>query len=346
MAVTAGAAAAAVERVADARLEAGGEALAIVVPERAEHRPLNPGCIHRTTSVVELLAEVRVHSADHVILQAHAHALGGSHILPAEIARRILLDRRSLIDVPEIIVDLVHEAAIPLARRYREIRGFGLLLRREGNEAVHAHHGLGLFEHFARGKPRRLAWCRRRAVCRFRIRVDEADRLDGARIVGNGVVIVVGEGVGNLGLDVSRTRRRLTIDDGLVVGELVSGRLCVPTQLLVDQRDHCHRERTGAELEPEGTMGKHDRGQRTGRASQRGRQSDRQRGCGPARRQRRSHVRLSACGRAARTTHHSDRLCDQMSSPNPVAAVASERLREAAFTATRRARGEASDPPL
>src|SRR4029450_8960752 len=87
MTVTAGAAAASMGRVADTRLETGCEAGAIVVAGCAEYRPLDSGGVHGVSGAIELRAKLRIHSADHVILQAHAHALRGRRILPAEIAR-------------------------------------------------------------------------------------------------------------------------------------------------------------------------------------------------------------------------------------------------------------------
>src|SRR4029453_13389319 len=106
MAVTAGAAAAAVQRVAGARLEAFGEALAIIIAERTQHRPLDALGVHRASRPIELLAELRIHPADHVVLERKAHALGGGGVLPAEVAGRIALDRLALVDLPQIIVDL------------------------------------------------------------------------------------------------------------------------------------------------------------------------------------------------------------------------------------------------
>src|SRR5262249_38874067 len=116
----------------------------------------------------------RNHPADHVILQVYAHALGGGGILPAEIARRIFFDGQPLIDLPQIIIDLIHEPAVPLARRDGRDGGLGLLLRREGDEAVHAHHRLR-FEDFPRREPRRFAWRRGRQAGFFRIRIDETN---------------------------------------------------------------------------------------------------------------------------------------------------------------------------
>src|ERR1700720_3755651 len=60
VAIAAGRVAAAVLGVAAVRLEARGEALAIVVAERAQHRPSESVRIHGVAGVVELLAEVGV----------------------------------------------------------------------------------------------------------------------------------------------------------------------------------------------------------------------------------------------------------------------------------------------
>src|SRR4029077_8753086 len=69
MAVTSGSTAAAVQRVAGARLEARGKALAIVVTEGAQHRPLDAVGVHRAPGTIELLTDPRVHPSDHVFLQ-------------------------------------------------------------------------------------------------------------------------------------------------------------------------------------------------------------------------------------------------------------------------------------
>src|SRR5262249_39157740 len=89
--IAAGAAGAAVQRVADLGLEAGSEALAIIVAERAEDRPFDAVGVHRLAGMIELLAEFRVHAADHVIRQRHAYALGRRRILPGEVAGAVAL---------------------------------------------------------------------------------------------------------------------------------------------------------------------------------------------------------------------------------------------------------------
>src|SRR5262245_65044116 len=59
--VTAGAAAAAVQRVAGARLEAFGEALAVIIAVGAEHRPLDALGVHRPSGAMKRVADRRVH---------------------------------------------------------------------------------------------------------------------------------------------------------------------------------------------------------------------------------------------------------------------------------------------
>src|SRR5215467_9958725 len=63
MAVAAGRVAAAVLGIAAVRLEARGDALAIVVAERTQHRPADSARVHGPAGVVKLLAEVGVHAA-------------------------------------------------------------------------------------------------------------------------------------------------------------------------------------------------------------------------------------------------------------------------------------------
>src|SRR5438445_269360 len=89
MTITAGAAATAVERIAGARLETGSEGLAIVVAERAQHRPLNAGFVHRAPGLIEPLTKLRIHPADDIILERQTHARSRGRILPGEVAGRV-----------------------------------------------------------------------------------------------------------------------------------------------------------------------------------------------------------------------------------------------------------------
>src|SRR5512139_2577117 len=89
---------AAMQRVAGARLEARRQALTVVVAERAEKRPANAGGVHRTAGVIELLAEIRIHAADHIDRHRHSKTLGRGRVLPGEIAGRVPLARRPPID--------------------------------------------------------------------------------------------------------------------------------------------------------------------------------------------------------------------------------------------------------
>src|SRR5439155_4150802 len=91
MTVAAGPGLAAVQGVAGPRLEARRNALAIVVAERAQDRPADAGGIHRSAGMVELLAEIRIHAADHVSRHRQTKALGRGRILPGEVAGRIPL---------------------------------------------------------------------------------------------------------------------------------------------------------------------------------------------------------------------------------------------------------------
>ena len=60
--VTPGSVLSPMQGIACARLEAGSDALAIIIAERAEHAPADAGGVHRPTGMIELLAEVRVPS--------------------------------------------------------------------------------------------------------------------------------------------------------------------------------------------------------------------------------------------------------------------------------------------
>src|SRR5262249_10159871 len=90
MAVAAHPRPAAVHRVAGAGRKPGGDALAIIVAERAQHRPADAGVVHGVAGVIELFAEIRIHAANRVVRHGHAHALGRFRILPGEIAGAVL----------------------------------------------------------------------------------------------------------------------------------------------------------------------------------------------------------------------------------------------------------------
>src|SRR5262249_57708703 len=68
MAIAARSPASAMQGVAAARLEAGGETLAVVVTECAQHRPVNPVGVHRASRIVDLLAEPPTHAPHHLVL--------------------------------------------------------------------------------------------------------------------------------------------------------------------------------------------------------------------------------------------------------------------------------------
>src|SRR5262245_800836 len=51
-----------VARIAGARLDAGGDALAPVVAEAADDRPFDAGRVHRFAGMIDELAEVGVHA--------------------------------------------------------------------------------------------------------------------------------------------------------------------------------------------------------------------------------------------------------------------------------------------
>src|SRR5438876_9386613 len=103
MTIAAGPCFAAVERVAGARLESQCNGLTIVVAESAEDRPADASRIHGLASVIKLLAEVLIHAGNDVKRQRQSEALCRCRILPGKVARRVALDRRALIDFPEII---------------------------------------------------------------------------------------------------------------------------------------------------------------------------------------------------------------------------------------------------
>src|SRR5215831_1934989 len=236
--ITAGAATPAVQGVATARLETGGEALAIIVAERAEHRPVKAVGVHRPAGIVELFPEARVHAADHVILQRQAHALGSGGVLPGEVAARILFDGRTLVHLPQVIVDVIEHDHAAFATHLR--LGAFRLRRLPGWES---NEGADLDQRTLD----RLA-CRSGDGQR-RFGIDEANRLNRARIVRAGFISLVG----NLAsLHARRRRRRPTIDDRLVSPGFITGDGGLRVLIIHDgQRDHSCGQRAGEELEPE-----------------------------------------------------------------------------------------------
>ena len=95
------------QRIAGPGLEAGCDALAIVITKGAENRPANAGGVHGPAGVVKLLAKIRIHAADRIGRHANLQTLGGRRVLPAEIPAGIALDGLALVDVPQILIDLL-----------------------------------------------------------------------------------------------------------------------------------------------------------------------------------------------------------------------------------------------
>src|SRR6516165_5465918 len=98
MAVTAGTAAAPVQRVAGTCFVARSEPLTIIVAESAQHGPLQPSSIHGSSSMIKLLAEFGIHAADHIIPQGEPYVLGSCRIFPGEITGPIFLNGHTLIN--------------------------------------------------------------------------------------------------------------------------------------------------------------------------------------------------------------------------------------------------------
>jgi hypothetical protein len=69
----------------------------------APARPTSGIRVHGRSRVIELLAEVRIHAADHVPLQRTCSCAW----LPGEIARAIFFHRLALIDLPKILLDFI-----------------------------------------------------------------------------------------------------------------------------------------------------------------------------------------------------------------------------------------------
>jgi len=87
-----------VEGIAGACLEANRQALSEIISERAEYRPSDPSLVHRMPGGEKLLAEIRVHAADNVVLRREPPDVCGRGILPSEIPVGIRLRAGTLID--------------------------------------------------------------------------------------------------------------------------------------------------------------------------------------------------------------------------------------------------------
>src|SRR6266478_3909817 len=107
VAVSAGCDAAAVERITAVRLETGSNPLSIVIAEGAQERPVNPVRIHRMSEIIEELPKIPVHAADDIFLGQEAEPRRRRLVFPGEIAGGIPLRPRTLIDAPQIFVDLI-----------------------------------------------------------------------------------------------------------------------------------------------------------------------------------------------------------------------------------------------
>src|SRR6516162_2946827 len=106
--VAAGGGAAAMQRISGSGLVAGRQALAIIIPESAQDRPAKAGRVHGEASSVKQLAEVAVHSRNHIVCERHFQTRRRGTVLPGKISAAIVLDRRTLVDAPQILIDLVH----------------------------------------------------------------------------------------------------------------------------------------------------------------------------------------------------------------------------------------------
>src|SRR6266446_5171304 len=107
VAISAGRYAAAVERITAVRLETGSNPLSIVVTKGAQNRPVNAVRIHRMSEIIEEFPKIPVHAADDIFLGQEAQTRRRRLVFPGEIAGGIPLRPRTLIDAPEIFVDLI-----------------------------------------------------------------------------------------------------------------------------------------------------------------------------------------------------------------------------------------------
>src|SRR5882672_9017935 len=107
VAKSAGRYAAAVERITAVRLETGSNPLSIVVAKCAQDRPVNAVGIHRMSEFIEEFPKIPVHAANDIFLGQEAQAGRRRLVFPGEIAGGIPLRPRTLIDAPQIFIDLI-----------------------------------------------------------------------------------------------------------------------------------------------------------------------------------------------------------------------------------------------
>src|SRR5467141_772300 len=107
MAKSAGRYAAAVERITAVRLETGSDPLSIVVAKCAQDRPVNAVGIHRMSEIIEEFPKIPVHAANDIFLGQEAEARRRRLVFPGEIAGGIPLRPRTLVDAPQIFIDLI-----------------------------------------------------------------------------------------------------------------------------------------------------------------------------------------------------------------------------------------------
>src|SRR5258706_9251994 len=107
VAISAGRYAASVERITAVSLETGSNPLSIVIAKCAQDSPVNAVGIHRMSEIIEEFPKIPVHAANDIFLGQQAQARRCCLVFPGEIAGGIPLRPRTLIDAPEIFVDLI-----------------------------------------------------------------------------------------------------------------------------------------------------------------------------------------------------------------------------------------------
>jgi hypothetical protein len=89
---------AAMQGVSSVCFQANSDVLTIIVSKAAQDGPGNSGTIHCKPGMVELLSKVRIHAANHVILNRHSDPFGRGFVLPGKIAVCIPLRWGTLIN--------------------------------------------------------------------------------------------------------------------------------------------------------------------------------------------------------------------------------------------------------
>src|SRR5579871_413541 len=86
--------------------------LSIVVAKPAQNGPSDASRIQRVPEMEEKFSKIPVHAADDIFFKIETRTCGSGSVLPCKIAATIHLRAGSLINTPEVLVDLIKNAAL------------------------------------------------------------------------------------------------------------------------------------------------------------------------------------------------------------------------------------------